>query len=58
MACIKALRLVRMAPLLGADYAAAIDGEYIVIFKSEVGDHDGELHTLTLITKQCMPLIM
>ena len=32
------------APLLGTDNKSAIKGEYIVIFKSEVSDRDGELH--------------
>ena len=32
------------APLLGTDYKTAIKGEYIVIFKCEVSDRDGELH--------------
>ena len=34
--------------MLGADYDTAVDGEYIVIFKSEVSEDVGELHTMTL----------
>lgn len=31
------------APLYGFDSETAIEGEYIVVFKNEIGDHIGKL---------------
>lgn len=33
-----------VAPLLAVDSETAIDGEYIVVFKEEVGEDEGELN--------------